>query len=139
MKAQKKVLVFAILFFILILPSVIYFYVPKGYNNFIQLEIVGQEGHRISDFSFINQDEDIIVNDSLRGYIYVANFFFTSCPTICPVMTYNMRHLQQELKVYPNIKFFGSPSSYLIYLFVEPDTRFCLCKPTVSCTAEDTS
>jgi protein SCO1/2 len=39
------------------------------------------------------------------GNIYVANFFFTSCPTICPVMTKNMAYVQRKLDVYPNIRF----------------------------------
>ena len=56
-------------------------------------------------FSFINQDNDTIVNDSLNGNIYIANFFFTSCPTICPVMTKNMAYVQRKLRVYPKIKF----------------------------------
>lgn len=105
MKAQKKVIVLTILFFILVLPSIIYFYVTKGYNNFIQLEVVGQEGHVIPDFSFINQNNEVVVNDSLNGNIYIANFFFTSCPTICPIMTKNMAYVQDQLSVYPNIKF----------------------------------
>jgi len=105
MKTQKKIVVFAILFFILALPSFIYFYVTKGYNNFIKLAIVGQDDHRISDFSFTNQHGEVIVNDSLNGNIYVANFFFTSCPTICPIMTKNMAYVQDQLSVYPNIKF----------------------------------
>ena len=83
----------------------IYFYVTKGYNNFIQLEIIGQDGHRIPDFSFTNQHDEIIINDSLKGHIYIANFFFTSCPTICPIMTKNMAYVQDQLSVYPNIKF----------------------------------
>ena len=105
MKTQKKVVVFAILFFILVLPPIIYFYVTKGSNNFIKLEIVGQEGHKIPEFIFINQNNEVVVNDSLNGNIYIANFFFTSCPTICPVMTKNMAYVQSKLSVYPNIKF----------------------------------
>ena len=105
MTKQKKAIVITILFLILVLPPMIYFYVTKGYNNFIQLEVVGQEGHRIDDFLFINQHNKIIVNDSLKDNIYVANFFFTSCPTICPIMTKNMAYVQSKLSVYPNIKF----------------------------------
>tara|TARA_B100001250_G_scaffold395186_1_gene399827 strand:- start:226 stop:855 length:630 start_codon:yes stop_codon:yes gene_type:complete len=83
----------------------VYFYVTRGYNNFIKLEIIGQEGHKIPEFTFINQNNEVVVNDSLNGNIYVANFFFTSCPTICPVMTKNMAYVQSKLSVYPNIKF----------------------------------
>jgi len=105
MKPQKKVVVLIILFFILVLPPMVYFYVTRGYNTFIKLEIIGEEGHKIPDFSFINQDNETVINDSLNGNIYISNFFFTSCPTICPVMTKNMAYVQSKLSVYPNIKF----------------------------------
>ena len=93
------------LFLLLILPPIVYFYVTRGFNNFINLEIVGEEGHNIPEFSFINQDNDTVNLETVKGKIYVANFFFTSCPTICPVMTKNMSYVQQELSVYPDIRF----------------------------------
>ena len=105
MKARKQVVVFSILFLLLVLPPMVYFYVTRGFNTFIKLEIIGEEGHQIADFSFINQNNEVVVNDSLNGNIYVANFFFTSCPTICPVMTKNMAYVQSKLSVFPNIKF----------------------------------
>ena len=55
MKARKKVVILTVLFLLLVLPPMIYFYVTRGFNTSINLEIIGQEGHRISDFSFINQ------------------------------------------------------------------------------------
>ena len=94
-----------ILFLIFVLPPMVYFYTTRGYNTFSKLEIVGKEGHKIPEFSFINQHNEIIVNDSMVGNIYIANFFFSSCPTICPVATKNMAYVQNKLKVYPNIRF----------------------------------
>ena len=67
--------------------------------------MLGERSHKIDNFSLVNQYNQIVNNDSLRGNIYVANFFFTNCPNICPVMTKNMSYLQSNLKVYPNIKF----------------------------------
>jgi len=101
MKLQKITL----LFLLLVLPAIMYFYLTKGYNNFIKLEVIGEADYSIDDFSFINQNNDIITKDSLKGSIYVANFFFTSCPSICPTMTRNMSYLQDKLSVYPNIRF----------------------------------
>jgi len=101
MKLDKIIL----LFLLLVLPGLMYFYVTRGYNNFIKLEIIGEEGYSIDEFSFINQNNDIITKDSLTGSIYVANFFFTSCPSICPIMTKNMSYLQDKLSVYPDIRF----------------------------------
>jgi protein SCO1/2 len=90
---------------ILALPGVIYFYVTKAENHFMPLAIIGVEGHQIPIFSFINQNSDTISNANYEGNIYVANFFFTTCPTICPIMTNKMKYVQDKLSVYPNIKF----------------------------------
>lgn len=101
MKLDKIIL----LFLLLVLPGLMYFYVTRGYNNFIKLEIIGEQGYSIDEFSFINQNNDTITQDSLTGSIYVANFFFTSCPSICPIMTKNMSYLQDKLSVYPDVRF----------------------------------
>ena len=93
------------LFLIFALPILVYFYTTRGYNTFSKLDVIGQAEHKIPPFAFVNQDNDTIVNDSLNGNIYIANFFFTSCPTICPVMTKNMAYVQRKLQVYPNIRF----------------------------------
>lgn len=52
--------------------------------------------HTIGPFSLINQNGDTITEKDYEGKIYVADFFFTRCPTICPVMTNNMEKLQTE-------------------------------------------
>ncbi|SHJ68193.1 protein SCO1/2 [Reichenbachiella agariperforans] len=56
--------------------------------------VIDTISHKIADFSLLNQDSLQITNSSLAGKIYVADFFFTSCPTICPVMK------KQLLRVY---------------------------------------
>lgn len=52
--------------------------------------------HTVSDFKLINQNGDTITQDAYKNKIYVTDFFFTRCGTICPVMTDNMQRLQQE-------------------------------------------
>ena len=93
---------------ILILPSVIYIFLTYGKHNFTHLPYVGHQSdstfHIISDFSFVNQFNDTITNSDYQGNIYLSNFIFTTCPTICPVMTYNMRRVQQKLSNYPDFK-----------------------------------
>ena len=59
--------------------------------------------HKIKDFSMINQNGDVITQNHFNNKIYVADFFFTTCPTICPIMTENMGFLQKNLKDNPNI------------------------------------
>lgn len=53
--------------------------------------------HTIADFSLTNQNGQTVTQDTYDDKIYVADFFFTTCPTICPIMTKNMAILQQEL------------------------------------------
>jgi protein SCO1/2 len=51
-------------------------------------------------FDFINQDSQAITNDFYKGKVYVVEFFFSSCTTICPIMNRNMLQVSQELKAY---------------------------------------
>ncbi len=52
--------------------------------------------HTVGPFSLINQNADTITEMDYAGKIYVADFFFTRCLTVCPVMTNNMEKLQNE-------------------------------------------
>ena len=53
--------------------------------------------HRIADFSLTNQNGQNITQKDYQGKIYVADFFFTTCQTICPIMTKNMHIIQKEV------------------------------------------
>ncbi|MBT8187481.1 MAG: SCO family protein [Croceitalea sp.] len=48
----------------------------------------------VPPFSFIDQDSVLITDEDLLGKVYVVDFFFTTCPTICPIMTKNLKELQ---------------------------------------------
>lgn len=54
--------------------------------------------HTIADFELINQNGEIINNNNYKNKIYVADFFFTRCQTICIAMAYNMSELQEYYK-----------------------------------------
>jgi len=60
--------------------------------------------HKIADFSFQNQNNKTITHNDYKDVIYVADFFFTTCPTICPIMTDNMVWLQDKIKDMPDVK-----------------------------------
>lgn len=49
---------------------------------------------KIPDFEYLNQDSVMIKSEDMKGKVWIADFFFTSCPTICPVMTTQMKRLQ---------------------------------------------
>ncbi len=59
--------------------------------------------HTITDFSFTNQNGKTITQKDYEGKIYVADFFFTTCGSICPKMTDNMVWLQNQLKDNPKV------------------------------------
>src|SRR5688572_26876208 len=54
--------------------------------------------HRIAPFRFIDQDSSVITNEAVRGKIYVADFFFTTCRTICPIMKTQMLRVHDAMK-----------------------------------------
>lgn len=53
---------------------------------------------KIPPFEFVNQDGDTISNKDYEGKVYIAEFFFTTCPTICPIMNENLVEVQNEFK-----------------------------------------
>ena len=54
--------------------------------------------HKIKDFSLVNQNGEKVTNENYRDKIYIADFFFTTCQGICPIMKENMIILQDEYK-----------------------------------------
>jgi protein SCO1/2 len=69
--------------------------------------------HTIADFRFINQDSAEVTNDTFKDKIYVSDFFFTSCRTICPIMK------TQMLRVYE--RFENDPEVLLLSHTIDPE------------------
>lgn len=61
-------------------------------------QIVDTIFHEIPDFSYINQHGETVSKSDVLGKVFVADFFFTTCPTICPKMTSQMKRLQAKTK-----------------------------------------
>ncbi|AWI27169.1 SCO family protein [Flavobacterium pallidum] len=61
------------------------------------------KNHTIADFSFVNQNGKTITQKDYEGKIYVADFFFTTCQTICPIMTDNMVEVQKAIRNNPKV------------------------------------
>ena len=59
--------------------------------------------HRIADFSLTNQNGKTVTQKDFKGKIYVADFFFTTCPNICIAMTDNLLKVQEKIKNNPNV------------------------------------
>ena len=60
--------------------------------NFI---VLNGEAKKVLPFMFTNQDSLLISNEDFLGKVYVAEFFFTSCPSICPIMNKNMKIIEE--------------------------------------------
>jgi protein SCO1/2 len=63
------------------------------------------KNHTIANFELINQNGETITQDDYKDKIYVADFFFTVCPSICPIMTNNIGKLQEVFKNDNDVKF----------------------------------
>lgn len=115
-KKSKSTLIFIFFFTIIFLP-VIYFmvtpkkklpvYNPVDVNPLLVDDAVRHisKDHKIANFSLINQNGSTITQNNFKNKIYVADFFFTRCQTICPVMTTNMAELQEYFKNDDEVKF----------------------------------
>ncbi len=94
------------LLFLLTFPAALYVFLATGKVNFIHLPYIGEKElapngkdtiyHSIPPFSLVNQDGKTITDKDYEGKIYVADYFFTSCKSICPVMTTELLRVQEK-------------------------------------------
>lgn len=85
--------------------------VPKIVARFNKNELVKFE--KVPSFEFENQYGKLITNKDYQNKVYVVEFFFTSCPTICPIMNENMVKIQNE--------FYGNPSFGIVSISIDPE------------------
>jgi protein SCO1/2 len=103
---------------ILLLPSIFYLLLYTGKHNYNMLPYIGPKEavvnidggydtiyHQIPYFEFLNQDGEIVTRDDLIGSVYIADFFFATCPTICPKMATNMGYIQNKFKDRKDLRF----------------------------------
>lgn len=64
--------------------------------------IINGEAKRVMPFSFVNQDRKTISNDDYAGKVYLVEFFFSTCPTICPKMNKNLVDIQNTFPDRPD-------------------------------------
>lgn len=76
-------------------------FVKKSDSDLMFIEING-EPKKAPDFQFVNQNGDTITNKDYLGKVYVVDFFFTTCPTICPRMSRNLVEIQNEFSEFEN-------------------------------------
>ena len=115
-KKSKSTLVFLFFFSIIFVPILYFLVKPKSqlpvYNPIDvnprlvddSVKHVGRN-HRIGAFNLVNQNGDLISEENFENKIYIADFFFTRCQTICPIMAINMAELQAYYKDDDALKF----------------------------------
>lgn len=106
----KKYRLFITTMFLISAAAVIMFYnvlkpqekLPIIQPNMVKFQLVDstiqhiKRFHKISSFELVNQNNQTVTNEFYDGKIYIADFFFTTCPGICPIMKDNMIDLQKE-------------------------------------------
>jgi protein SCO1/2 len=78
----------------------------KALPIFGEREVVGTDTvyHTIAPFQFVDQDSTVVTNATFKDQIYVTDFFFTSCRTICPIMKTQMLRVYQATAEMPDVK-----------------------------------
>ncbi|WP_117881938.1 SCO family protein [Aureibaculum luteum] len=84
--------------------------VPKIVNRLSPTTLLTFE--KVPDFKFTNQNSKEISNENFKNKVYVVEFFFTSCPTICPKMHQSMLKIQDE--------FYGNPNFGMASITIDP-------------------
>ena len=79
-----------------------------GRTQIVEREVDGETTydtipHTIGSFEFMDQDSTVITNATFDGQVYVADFFFTSCPTICPIMKKQMLRIYEAYEDNPEV------------------------------------
>lgn len=85
--------------------------VPKVVKHFQKVDLV--TFNKVPDFEFINQEGKTITNKDYLGKVYVVEFFFSTCPTICPKMNQKMLTIQDA--------FFGNPQFGIASISITPE------------------
>ncbi len=80
------------------------YFVSSDFTPYWYTEKDLKDKHKIPAFRFVNQMGDTVSNSDYKGKIYVADFFFTICPGICPQLTKNMKYIQEVYKNDTKIK-----------------------------------
>ena len=92
---------------VILFPVIFWLVLVRGHNNFRRLPVIGPFeisvngdtiNHTIPHFELTNQEGKIISDKSTEGNIYVANFFFSTCKTVCPKMNEQVHRVQEAFK-----------------------------------------
>jgi protein SCO1 len=113
-----------VIFLILVLPIIVLLCMNRGKNVYKDLPYLGnprgltESGdtirHTIPSFNFTDQDGKNFGSDDLKGKIYIAEFFFTSCPTICPLLAGNLKKVNEAYQAAKDV--------HIVSITLDPET-----------------
>lgn len=103
MQKKKFTTYFLLVFFILLSAAFMGYYYKVSRETPKTLPYIGVGDHVIRPFSFTDQNGKTITNADVKGKIYVAEYFFTTCKGICPKMNENMTKVYQAFKGNKNV------------------------------------
>ncbi len=92
MKSNKTIFYFVLL--VILVPVTVFAITQLYESRFQRLPVLGPEKHQVGNFRFLNQSGQTVNQDYWKGKIIVASYFFTSCPSICPRVIYQLKRIQ---------------------------------------------
>ena len=102
-----------LLFGIYTVPKVVARFQPDAKLEYLKTDEENPQKRKVPEFEFINQAGKKITNKEYEGKVYVVEFFFSTCPSICPIMNQKMVTVQDE--------FFGNPNFGIASISITPE------------------
>jgi len=107
-----------VLLCILLVPVLIFLFLKGFGSNSYDLPVFFEKGvdspfqecasdttqHYIPDFAFTNQEGKTVGRSDMEGYVTIVDFFFTSCPSICPIMSDEMERVNDMFRDHPEVR-----------------------------------
>src|SRR5579862_3799099 len=95
---SKKVWFYSLFFLVLIVGF--YFMLTRLIPGYGKVGL--PQLNKVKSFSFLDQNGELVTNKDVEGKVYISEFFFTTCPGICPKMNTNLRPVYEKYKNEPN-------------------------------------
>jgi protein SCO1/2 len=96
---------------VIMVPVTVFAIVQLYESRFQRLPVLGPEKHLVGDFNFLDQSGHEVSQDYWKGKIVVASYFFTSCPSVCPKVMYQLKRVQA----------YGAKNVLICSFTVDPD------------------
>lgn len=103
-KGISKKTIFIIVFFVVLVGIFYVIAMSMSLKNTPALPVLGNPGHTVGPFAFIDQQGDTVTQKDLNGKVTVVDYFFTRCTSFCPKMNANMDKIYEEFKNNPDFQ-----------------------------------